>query len=247
MNPLTHHDIEELLGAYALDAVDESEANEIEIHLRDCIRCRSIVAEFRDTASHLASGHGPAPVAVWDAIIGDLDAGEHRGFNLASIIPLRRRWPIRAIVGTAAAAVIAISGLTVQAISQGNRLREMEATIQDRGILSAALAAMASPDARQAELRTADGVVFAHVVVTLDGTGFLRRESLNPLPGNRTYQLWAVMGTGLISAGVLGPNPDVVPFQMAGEIIGFAVTEEIAGGVVTSQNQPIATGLIVNA
>ena len=143
--------------------------------------------------------------------------------------------------------MIAISGLTVQAISQGNRLREMEATIQDRGILSAALAAMASPDARQAELRSADGVVFANVVITADGTGFLRRESLDSLPGDRTYQLWAVMGTGLISAGVLGPNPDVVPFQMAGEIIGFAVTEEIAGGVVTSQNQPIATGLIVNA
>lgn len=247
MNPLSHQDIKDLLGAYALDAVDENEANEIELHLRDCPSCRSMVAEFRDTASHLASGHGPAPAAVWEAIVGNLDAGEHREFDLAQVIPLRRRWPTRAIVGIAAAAVIAITGLTAQAISQGNRLREIQATIQDRGILSAALAAMSSPDARQAELRSADGVVFANVVVTLDGTGFLLTESLNRLPSDRTYQLWAVTGTGVISAGVLGPNPDVVPFRMAGEIIGFAVTEEIAGGVVTSQNQPIATGLIVDA
>ncbi len=33
---MAHHEIEELLGAYALDAVDADEARLVEDHLADC-------------------------------------------------------------------------------------------------------------------------------------------------------------------------------------------------------------------
>lgn len=248
MSSFSHHELEELLAPYALDAVAEDEADAVELHLRDCPRCRATVAEFRDTAGHLAAGHAPAPAGVWDAIVGSLEAGEPEALDLARVIPLRGRRPLRAMAFAAvAAAVVVIAALSAQVVSQDGRLREMQLALQDRGILSAALAAEGDPDARRAELLSADGVVLANVVITHDGTGFLRTSSLRALPADRTYQLWAVIGTERISAGVLGPEPEVVPFRVAGEVIGLAVTEEVAGGVVASQNQPVASGLLVEA
>ena len=42
-----HEDFQDLLGAYALDAVDPTERDEIERHLATCPRCRAEVAEHR--------------------------------------------------------------------------------------------------------------------------------------------------------------------------------------------------------
>ena len=39
MPELTHSEIEELLGAYALDALEPEEKAQVEGHLRECIRC----------------------------------------------------------------------------------------------------------------------------------------------------------------------------------------------------------------
>lgn len=249
MKPITHPEIDDLLAAYALDAVDGDEANAIDVHLRECGRCRGLLADFRGAAARLATTSEPAPAAVWDAIAAQLEHGEPRELNLGVLVPFRRRPRMRrlAVAAAAAAVVVVIAGLGTQVVSQGQRLEEMQVALEDRTILSAALAAEGHPNARRAALRFADGEVLAHAVVTPEGTGFLRASSLHALSPDRTYQLWAVVGTERISAGLLGPRPDVVPFHVAGEIIGLAVTEEVAGGVVASQNQPVATGLVVKA
>ena len=46
--PLSHTEIEELLGAYALDAVDRDTAAVIEQHLEGCVRCAAEVAQHHD-------------------------------------------------------------------------------------------------------------------------------------------------------------------------------------------------------
>ncbi len=63
------------------------------------------------------------------------------------------------------------------------------------------------------------------------------------LAEDRTYQLWAIVDDRVISAGVMGSDPGVSPFQVVGSLAGLALTEEIAGGVVTSQEQPVALWL----
>ena len=73
---LTHFEIEELLGAYALDAVSPEEADAVEIHLRDCPRCRAEVAEHRETAAVLAYAGSPAPSQLWDRIADALEADD---------------------------------------------------------------------------------------------------------------------------------------------------------------------------
>lgn len=68
-----HRDFQELLGAYALDAVDPDEAVELEEHLRSCPQCRAELADHRSVAALLANSGGPAPAGVWTRIAGALD------------------------------------------------------------------------------------------------------------------------------------------------------------------------------
>lgn len=71
--PLTHRQIQDLLGAYALDAVDADEAEAVEVHLRECPRCRAEVEEHRETAAMLAHVGTAAPAGVWDRIAEQLE------------------------------------------------------------------------------------------------------------------------------------------------------------------------------
>ena len=70
---ITRHDeFSELLGAYALDAVDPDEAQELELHLRTCAVCAQEVAEHREVASLLVHSGSTAPDGVWDRIASEL-------------------------------------------------------------------------------------------------------------------------------------------------------------------------------
>ncbi len=44
----------------------------------------------------------------------------------------------------------------------------------------------------------------------------------------------------MISAGVLGHDPARSPFQVVGSVTGFAITEEVAGGVPVSEGTLVA-------
>ena len=77
------------------------------------------------------------------------------------------------------------------------------------------------------------------------GQGYLYDSSLAPLSSARTYQLWGVVGDQRISYGVLGSSPQpVVPFRASPGVKALAVTAEVAGGVVTSTQTPVAVGLL---
>ena len=52
---MTTTDIHALVGAYALDAVDDLERVAFERHLQACESCRAEVDELRETAGSLAS------------------------------------------------------------------------------------------------------------------------------------------------------------------------------------------------
>jgi anti-sigma-K factor RskA len=81
-------------------------------------------------------------------------------------------------------------------------------------------------------------------VLTDTGTGFVEKDRLDALPADKTYQLWGVIRGRTISLGLLGPDPSVVPFSVAGDgsVEAFAITAEQAGGVVQSSHQPVVSG-----
>lgn len=68
-----HEELQELLGAYALDAVDPDEAAALERHLPTCPRCRNELADHREVAALLGYAGADAPTGVWDRIIASLE------------------------------------------------------------------------------------------------------------------------------------------------------------------------------
>ena len=235
---MTHEEISELLGAYALDAVDPDEAAEVELHLRDCPRCRAEVADHRETAAFLAHAGADAPADVWDRIAGTIDVP-------APVIPMAPRLGDRArrrggswsrgvtLIGIAAALVIAVLGLQVR--SQDQRIDELAAELaaSDGGFA----AAVSHEDAEMLEL---EGDTAIPVVVS-EGKAWLQAAALPELEEGRTYQLWGAAGDELVSIAVLGRDPGVISFDVEGYAL-LAITEEVAPGVVKSANPPVVAG-----
>lgn len=248
---MTHAEITELLGAYALDAVDEDERALVEEHLRSCARCRAEVAEHREVATMLAHTGGDAPEGLWQRIAGSLDEAPP-DLRLAPVAgsapnppppaPPDRRLAWRAAIGAVAASVVVVAFLGVQLLRQDQRIDDLQAALQDP-LLLAFDDAVTDPDSQLIELASADGEVVLRGAITDDGVGYLSASPLPDLPADRTYQLWGGAGDELVSLGVLGDDPRIVSFAAEPYEL-FAITEEQTPGVVTSRNQPVAAGSI---
>ncbi|HZI38712.1 MAG TPA: anti-sigma factor [Acidimicrobiia bacterium] len=263
----THHDIQELLGAFALDAVDDDERDVIEAHLAGCPRCRAEVAGHRETAALLAHSGERAPEGVWDRISTALDESPP-ALDLTRIVPQQetpepaeqtddlaerrmaraapRSIPLRVAAATmaVAAAITLFLGVALGR-NDSARLDRLEALAQDmeKAVVSnAAYAALNDSRNEQIRMASTDGTATAQLVRRPDGTGYLVPGTLAPLPAGRVYQLWAVRSDAKISLGVLGAVPEVSAFRMNGPVAAFAVTEEAAGGVSTTENQPVIVG-----
>jgi hypothetical protein len=260
-----HQEIRELLGVYALDAVDRETAERVEQHLAGCVKCTIEVAHHHEVAGLLANSGGPSPEHLWDGIAARLDApgppswerlaerldpdptdgGLFDGSEVIPITAARRRnraavWIATTIAG-AAAVVAALLGLQVHHLNQ-----HIAAIQAQPSMTSAEQSALAEPSTRTIRLTSPTGAhpATATVVLTASGTGFIEAGGLSSLPKDETYQLWGVVGKQTISLGLMGPTPRVVPFALAGRstVSAFAITAERAGGVVQSANQPVVAG-----
>ncbi len=69
----THQEIQEMLGVYALDAVDAETAAMVERHLAECMRCSVEVAQHHEVAGLLANSGGASPAGLWSGIASRLD------------------------------------------------------------------------------------------------------------------------------------------------------------------------------
>lgn len=77
----THEEIEALLGAYALDALEPDEAAMVAAHLRECIRCSVEVAQGHEVAGLLANSGGDAPGELWNRIADRLGTPSVAGWD----------------------------------------------------------------------------------------------------------------------------------------------------------------------
>jgi hypothetical protein len=256
---MNHDEIIELLGAYALDAVDPDEAAAVARHLAECPRCAAEVDEHRAAAALLGHRGGDAPEGVWDAVaarIGTEAAPSPppgpvllSGARPAGGTPAGRRRSWRVMVpalAAAAAAVIAL--LAVQVSHLDGRVARLNALAAHQGMPALAEAALADPHAQRVALVLAGGhhQVAGDLVILPDGSAFLVEGDLPPLPAGRTYQLWSMSGGQAVSLGLLGRDPHVVAFDLgtAAPVTAFAVTAEPAGGVVVATSAPVAQGSI---
>ena len=215
---LRHDEVEELLGAYALDAVNDEERAAVEAHLTECPRCRAEVDGHREVAAHLASTGAPAPDALWDRIAGAIGGEEPPPLRLVVDRPGPPRRRTRAPLLAAAAAVLVIA-----LVGAGFLLRGDDPSQDD--LRSLALAAFESPRAETAELVDGDGVPLARVAVLPDGTGYVLAGALPDLD-DRIYQLWGSDGDTVVSLGAMGSAPQIVAFHADPAQTTLMITEE---------------------
>lgn len=228
MDDLRHDEVEELLGAYALDAVDDDERSAVDTHLATCPRCRAEVDRHREVASHLAQTGAPAPAELWDRIAESI-AGDPPPPMRLVVGPRRSgRW-LLAPLAAAAAAVIAVAAVAIA-----------DDEDRDPGLAELAVAAFAAPDALTGDLVDAGGTPLARVAVLPDGTGFVIADELPDLDAG-TYQLWGTDGNEVVSLGVLGAAPEVVAFHAEPSQTTLMVTAEDAP-VARSSEAAVAAG-----
>ena len=246
----THDEIAELLGVYALDAVDDEERAAVEAHLASCPRCAAEVAEHREVAAQLANDGGAAPEGVWQRIVDSLeeappsfdllDERRRREGPEATVSPLAPRRSFRQWLPlSAAAAVLVVAGLVAGITLAGDGGSSERDRTQHSDV---ARAAHDDPDSVRVDLRSPDDDVRATAVVAPDGSGYILGSSLPELDDDRTYQLWGVREGAVISLGILGNEPEVVAFHMDQSIEALAITAEVAGGVEKSANDAVVVG-----
>lgn len=231
-------DIEELLGAYALDAVSAEEARRVEDYLAINPKAAAEVREHREVATMLAFTGMDAPEGLWSRIEQELEGpAPEPGPELAKVMSIdeapRRRFASIApwVASTAAAAIIAFV-----AIGLADR-----ASAPTDPLVAAYDVAEADRDSARATL-AADGSTFeATAVIDQDGHGFIRAGELPSLGADMTYQLWGVVDTGaaepdVISLGIFGPNPELETFTTESPVLALAITIEQAPGVISNGN-----------
>jgi anti-sigma factor RsiW len=240
---MTHAELESLLGAYALDAVDPAEAEIIERHLADCPRCRAEVAAHRDTAALLANVGSDAPARVWDAIAANLETAPPP-LRLGRLDDRRTRFArVRSagFAALAAAAAVVVVGLSLRLEHLNRQVAALRAPLQSQGITQAALAAATSPAAHHVVLRADNSPDQADVVVLPSGQSYLVHSDLPSLSPAQTYQLWGIVnGHSKISLALLGDHPSVAAFRLDPAAVSLlAITAEPAPGVATTDNPAV--------
>jgi anti-sigma-K factor RskA len=249
MTDLTHDEIESLLGAYALDAVDDDERALIEAHLEGCPRCRAEVSEHRETAALLAYSGTDAPSDLWEGIASQLDTpAPVVALHSSPVTSLRRPTASRPLVmplAAAAAAVLLVLGLFGwRVMDQGREIDRLAALVQGGDLADLATAALNDPTAKRIALTNDSGERLALVAVTSSGDGYLVPSGLAPLDKGQAYQLWVLGGDAPVSAGVLGRSPRVSAFPVSGPANGFAISIEDDDGAASPTSAPIAAGEI---
>ncbi|MGD9795983.1 MAG: anti-sigma factor [Acidimicrobiia bacterium] len=252
-------ELDSLLGAYALDAVDDHERVAIDAYLANNPRARAEVAEHREVATMLAFSGAPAPVGLWDRIASSLEERAPAPETvLAPVLSLdkrrspeqlrqtrRRRQGITALfTGAAVAAVAAIAVLGVKVVDQSNQLDRYRKSASNSQLNAAAIEALADPTARKARLVSTAGNYAVQVAIE-DGVGYLLASDLPALPDDRTYQLWGVIDGKVISLGVLGSSPKVVAFPADKALATLVLTDEARGGVPVSAQPALAAGDLI--
>ena len=269
---MSHEEVADLLGAFALDAVDGRDKDAVRDHLDGCPRCQAELSEYHEVAGLLANVGGDAPPQVWDRIaerVSVLDerpeAEPHREErsvgNVVRLVrpatPARERKPTKylprktlrwAMPIATAAALVVIGLLGAQVAHLNSRVGNLDAVVASHGMSQVVQAALLNPQATHINLTSAvdKSSSLGQIIVLPSGTAFMINSNMPALPGNETYQLWGQNGGTMISVSLLGNQPKDVALTIdpAAHFGGFAVTIEPAGGVVSPTAPPVAVGAL---
>jgi len=192
-------EVHTLIGAYALDALDDAERADFERHLAECATCRDEVGGLRRTVVRLADAvAAPAPPRVRERVLAQVAVTAQVRDVVTPIRSAPSARPVVRRVWLVAAAVLAVVSLGAGATAWSQYRSAQDA----RAVADRITQVLADPSARTVQAPVTGGGA-ARLVVAGD-RAVLAGGSLAALPADRTYQLWVIRGDRITSAG-LGP------------------------------------------
>jgi anti-sigma-K factor RskA len=253
---LNHEEVQELLGVYAVHAVDDADGTAISAHIAGCPECAEELERLLDAAAAFGMTELEEPSGeIWGRIQTEIRTenapatATAMATNLtttmatttgpvASLDAARQRrqertsrWKVAAV---SAAAAIAVA---------------VPATLAFSASPTPSLAAVASqtasqPGARIVALKDAQGKQVADAILTTGGQGYLRVSALPKLADDKTYQLWFVDNGKAVSLGLLGNTPTVTAFPSRVDVDAIAISVEPRQGSTAPSQTPLAVGAL---
>lgn len=215
------HDCGGDAAAYVLGAMEADEAQEFELHLRDCAVCRDEVAALGGAvlALPLAAPQVSPPADIRRRVMRQVRADVRRERSATGWRAALLGSPNRAIVRLASVAAVAALIVKFAVLSGGDTITLIHATVTGvRG---------------SAELRVQDD------------RASLRVSNFTPAGKNKVYEVWLLRGnTAPVRAGVLfevggGGRAEVrLPQSMKG-VKAVLVTPEPHGGTPSPTHSPV--------
>ena len=250
---MNHSEVAELLGAYALDAVDGDEAGEIERHLHDCPRCRAELAVHREMAALLGNSGGDAPGEIWDRIAAQIAAGPELPHAVpappigsAEVVPIESAGKARPDAGRRPGGWLAVAlggaaaALVVVAVVAGAQISHLDSQVHGlqeavlNGTVTAEALAVENGAHQSVTLASTAARLHAEAVIAPDNVAFVVSSDMADLSTAETYQLWALVNGRPVSLGVAGAAPpsasNVWTFKVQPGMTAIMVTAEPEGG-----------------
>lgn len=259
-------DIHGLVGAYAVDAIDEQERSKFELHLAECPECQAEVATLREAANQLSlMTETTPPASMRSAVLagiktvrplppleaqsgGPVASGPvggssstadapHRGGS--NVVQLRSRRRVTAwLASAAAAAVLLVGGLAWSPWDNSSN------GPGSRGPVSATEQVLEAKDAQRYE-KVIGGAKATIVRSASLGKAVIIADHMPAAPEGKDFQLWLDQpNRGMVSAGVMPHgSADTVTVLLDGDAAtatGAGITMEPAGGSPAPTTEPIA-------
>lgn len=240
-------EVEGMVPAFVLGALDSDERAYVEQHLEACPGCQQLVAEYRqisDGLLHLAPTTA-APPGLWANIEAALEPANQPNALDRLMAPFRHRSEIgKLAVGLAGAGVVLMNILLlgrIDVLRQGQQ--QLQAQV-DRN--QTAMAVLTYPTSQAVDFQ--NEAIFGTLVFDPGRPiAVLYAWGLEPLAADQTYQAWLVDdGGSRVSAGTFEPEVgnqfSVVllrgPHALE-DFISLGVTIEPAGGSAGPTSDPV--------
>jgi anti-sigma-K factor RskA len=246
-------EMRDLLGAYALNALDPEERAQVDAFLLTDPAARAELHELEHAAAWLGHASLRPPAGAWDAIAAEVarDLDEPEPGPAVSVpaepvavpapevtsISARPNRGARWLVAAAVAVLALGAAAGVVAMTGGNDGRRDPTAQQARD-------AMREPSATKTVLRSDDGRWSARVVLLPNRTGYLRPVAMPKTEPGHDLQLWSITPEGPVSAGLIRGSGAWHQFRAADAATAIAVTQEPRGGSRRPTGTPIVSGAV---
>jgi anti-sigma-K factor RskA len=226
-------EIHALSGAYAINALDETEREQFDLHLAECAECRAEVASFGETAALLAeTGPEAPPASLRAGVLGGIKNIRPLPPEAERVSPLR---PGRRTLPTLVAAAVAVILLAVGAVAWHPWSTDTRSDLADRVVHAqdAVRATQSMPGGGKVVLVRSPSLQRA-VLIT---------DHVPPPTAGSAYQLWLQQpGKGMVSAGLVSDSSDTTVLTGdAATAKAAAITVEPATGSPRPTSQPLVT------